>query len=293
MTHTPVLKKEVLEFLNPEPNQNFIDCTVGEGGHTLAILEKNGPNGKVIGIDWDKEQIESAIKNINSDRFVGVNDSYTNLKNIVEECQIKPINGILLDLGMSSVHTDTSRRGFSFLKDEPLDMRYNPETNFLTARNIIKHYTEEQLADIFFNYGEDRLARKIAKRIVETRKIRPIETTFDLIEVIKKVVPPKFQNGKTHFATRIFQALRIAVNEEFKNLESVLPVAFDILSEGGKLVVISFHSLEDRIVKNYFRDLKIKKLGKLLVKKPVIASKEELTLNRRARSAKLRVIEKL
>lgn len=291
--HNPVLKKEVLESLNIGPDKNFIDCTVGEGGHTILILEKNAPSGKVLGIDWDKAQIEDAVSNIDSKRFIGVNDSYVNLKSIIEERNFGPIHGILLDLGMSSVHTDVSGKGFSFLKDEPLDMRYNQETNYLTAEKIIRFYTEEQLADIFLEYGEEKSARKIAKRIVETRKIKPIKTTFDLVEVIKKVIPFKFQKGRTHFATRVFQALRIAVNEEFKNLENALPVAFDILEPNGRLVVISFHSLEDRIVKNYFRQLKINKVCQLVNKKPITASLEELKTNNRSRSAKLRAIEKI
>jgi 16S rRNA (cytosine1402-N4)-methyltransferase len=293
IVHNPVLEKEVIEALKPTPDKNFVDCTVGEGGHALLIIKNNAPDGKVLGIDWDANQIKEAIKNIDSERFVGVNDSYVNLKSIVEKHQIGPVSGILFDLGMSSVHTDISGRGFSFLKDEPLDMRYNQETNYLTAEKIIRFYTEEQLTDIFTNYGQEKLARKIAKRIIETRKIKPIKTTFDLISVIGKVVPLKFQKGRTHFATRVFQALRIAVNEEFKNIESALPIAFEVLSPGGRLVVISFHSLEDRIVKNYFRDLKIKKLGLLINKKPIKASSQELITNNRSRSAMLRAIEKI
>jgi len=287
MTHIPVLVKEVLQYLDPKPNENFIDCTVGEGGHTAAILEKNKPNGKVLGIDLDPQADLMS-------RLILINDSYINLQEIVEKINFKPINGILLDLGMSSVQLEKSGRGFTFLKDEPLDMRYAPEITNLTAEKIINEWPEEEIKRILEEYGEEKFSRQIARKIIEERNPpaggKKIKSTFQLVEVIKKA---KFQYGRIHCATKTFQALRIAVNDELGNLKRVLPQAISVLSSGGRLVVISFHSLEDRIVKNFFKEQSEQGIVKILLKKPITASEEERGSNPRSRSAKLRAIIKL
>ncbi len=302
MIHVPVLKKEVLEYLDPKPNENFIDCTVGEAGHAMAILGKNGPEGKVLGIDWDLQQIKNSelLMAGSRGRLILINDSYANLQEIVEKINFKPVNGILLDLGMSSEQLEKSGRGFTFLKDEPLDMRYNSQCQSsnvkcqnLTAEKIINEYPEKELEEIFEKYGQEKFAKKIAKEIVKKRGAERIRSTFQLVQVIKKAVPSRFQYKRIHCATKAFQALRIAVNSELENLKKVLPQAVSILSPGGRIIIISFHSLEDRIVKNFFQDKSKEGVLKLLLKKPVTAEADELNKNPRSRSAKLRAAIKL
>jgi len=287
MSHIPVLQKEVLEYLSPKPNQNFIDCTIGEAGHTLAILEKNKPEGKVLGIEWDIELYKNLSK-LTINKLSLVNDNFVNLKEIVERERFKPVYGIIFDLGMSSWHLEESGRGFSFLRNEPLDMRFGVQ-NELTAEEIVNKWKAKDIEKVLEEYGEERFAKRIAKNIVEIRKFKPIETTFQLLDVIKKAVPGWYQHRKIHFATRTFQALRIAVNDELENLKEVLPQALEILMPGGCLVIISFHSLEDRIVKNFFANQKFK----ILTKKPITPSEEEIKINPRSRSAKLRAILKI
>jgi len=292
--HIPVLQKEIIGYLNPSPDGNFVDCTIDGGGHAAAILERNG-KGKVLGIDWDKEQIEeckSALKRF-EDRLVLVNDSYDNLKDIIEKYKFGPIRGILLDLGMSSWHLEESGRGFSFSKDEPLDMRYNLANNLLTASEIINKWPRKEIEKILAEYGEEKYASRIAEKIAEERKERKIERTFQLAKIIEMAVPEKYKREKIHFATRTFQGLRIAVNSELKNLKNVLPQAIDVLAKGGSVAVISFHSLEDRIVKNFFKESAIKKSVEILTKKPITAGRDEIKTNRRSRSAKLRVALKI
>jgi 16S rRNA (cytosine1402-N4)-methyltransferase len=292
--HIPVLQNEVIEYLNPKPNENFIDCTVGNAGHTLAILERNGPRGKILGIDADLEQIENCklkIENFKK-RMVLVCNNFINLSEIIKKEKFGPVNGILFDLGMSSWHLEQSGRGFSFLKNEPLDMRYNCKTknNILTAKEIVNSWPTEEIEKILKEYGEEKFAKKIALKIIENRKIKAIESTFQLVEIIKAAVPLWYQHKRIHFATKTFQALRIAVNNELNNLKTALLQALDILEPEGRLVVISFHSLEDRIVKHFFKNKK--KILKILTKKPIKPSKEEIKINPRSRSAKLRAIIK-
>lgn len=289
--HIPVLLKEVIELLDPQPNENFIDCTFGFGGHSEAILEKTKPNGKVLGIEWDGEKIKNQESGIrNQERLRVVNDSYVSLKNIVEREKFGPINGILLDLGISSFEVDDSGRGFSFKKNEPLDMRFS-QSQSLTAKEIINQWSEEELARIFQEYGQERFAKNIARNIVEVRLQQQIETTFQLVEIIRKSFPRSYKFGKAHFATRIFQALRVAVNNELDNLKNVLPQSLSVLEKNGRVAVISFHSLEDAIVKKFFKEqAKDNKLG-ILTKKPITAGSEEIKINPRARSAKLRVAQ--
>ena len=269
----------------------------------MAILEKNGPDGKVLGIDRDPEIIKNLeLKN----RLVLVNDSYANLKEIVEKYNFKPVHGILFDLGMSSWHLEQSGRGFSFLKDEPLDMRYytenreqrtenseqRTENKILTAERIVNERSGEEIEKILKEYGGERFAKRIAHRICEKRKIKPIRTTFQLIEIIRRAFPKRYKFGKIHCATRTFQALRIAVNQELENLKIALPQALEILEQGGRIIVISFHSGEDKIVKNFFRENSKQDLLKILIKKPIRAGQEEIKTNPRSRSAKLRAAAK-
>ncbi len=290
--HIPVLLNEVIEYLNPQPNQNFVDFTFGFGGHTQAILEKTKPNGRVLGIEWDKEKTNNKelITN-NKERLKIVNDSYANLKNIVEKEKFGPINGILLDLGISSWEVDNSGRGFSFKRNEPLDMRYCA-SSVLTAQNIVNDWSKEEIERILREYGEERFAARISNEIVKLRKIEKILTTQELVRVLARAIPEKYKHGRTNFATRTFQALRLAVNDELGNLEKFLPQTRDLLADGGRLVVISFHSLEDRIVKNFFRLNAQNGHFLLLTKKPLQASFDEIAKNPRSRSAKLRAAQK-
>jgi len=277
--HIPVLRKQVLQYLDPKPNENFIDCTANGGGHATAIFNRIESGGRLLAIEWDKEicqELKSKVAefSISDFQFLIVNDSYINLKKIVEENNFGPVNGILFDLGMSSKHLEDSGRGFTFQKNEPLDMRYNTD-NELTAGEIVNGWSYEDIVNILEEYGEERFAKKIARDII---KARPLKTTFDLVEAIGG--PHK----RIHPATRTFQALRIAVNDELNSLATALPQAEEILAPGGILLVISFHSLEDRIVKNFFKGSKLK----VLTKKPVIGLLDEINDNPRARSAKLR-----
>lgn len=299
MTHIPVLTKEVLEYLNPKENENFIDCTVGQGGHAKLILEKTGPQGKVLGIDADSEQIENCrklLKNFGK-RLILVNNTYANLPEIIKKENFGQVNGILLDMGVSSWQLEKSQKGFSFLKDEPLDMRYDDKTNSLTAEIILNEWPEDKIEEILKEYGEERFARQIAKNIIEHRKKERIKSAFQLTEIIKKAIPLRSQYGKIHCATRTFQALRIAVNDELNNLTKVLPEAISALSPGGRIVIISFHSLEDRIAKNFLKNNPQaggkEGILKILTKKPITASLAQIKINPRARSAKIRAAIKL
>ncbi len=274
--HIPVLQKEVLEFLDPKSNENFIDCTIDGGGHALAILEKIKPHGKILGIDLD-EKVTGHLKI--KDNLILVCDNYVNLKKIVEKNNFRQLSGILFDLGMSSWHLEESARGFTFLKDEPLDMRYG--ANELTAEKIVNEYPQEEIEKILREYGEERFAKRLARKIVQER---PIKTTFQLLEIIKR--------ARIYSPNRVFQALRIAVNNELNNLKKVLPQAVEILESGGRIVIISFHSLEDRIVKNFFKEEFQKGTIKILTKKPITPSQEEIKNNPRSSSAKLRAAMK-
>ena len=294
--HISVLKKEILEYLDPKPNDNLIDCTLDGGGHTLAILEKNGPKGKVLGIDQDADLIKESKERIEKAGFKGrlvtVCDNFANLKAIANGSKFSKINGILFDLGMSSSQLEESKRGFSFLKQEPLDMRYGMN-NPLTAEKIVNYWSPAELERILRDFGEESFAPQIVKEIVLIRKLKQIKTTAQLVEIIRKAVPERFHHQKIHFATKTFQALRMAVNGELENLERALPQALEMLSKEGRLAVISFHSLEDRIVKNFFRDKEQQQLIKIITKKPITPTEEELKINPRSRSSKLRAAIKL
>jgi len=290
MIHKPVLTEEVLKYLDPKPGENFIDGTLGQAGHALLILDKNKPDGLVLGIDLDSKQIENSASRL-KDRAILVNDSYANIKEIVLRNNFKSVRGILLDLGYSSWQLENSTKGFSFMRDEMLDMRYSLE-NTLTAGIIVNEYKEERIKQILEEYGEEKFAKQIAKKIAEQRRVKRIESTFELKHIIESVVPEKFQHSRIHCATKSFQALRIAVNDELNNLTTFLPDAISVLSPGGRLVIISFHSLEDRIVKRFFKDREKEGIVKILTSKPVPATYREIAENPRSRSAKLRAIIK-
>ncbi len=300
MVHIPVLLHEIIEYLNPQPGQKFIDATIGGGGHALGILEHITPGGKLLGIEWDGELLRRLEAQIQPSQFkdstVLINDSYANLERIAEDNDFKNVQGVIFDLGMSSWHLEESGGGFSFAKDEPLDMRFSRQADDdgrPTAAEMINKYREEKLAEILKENGDERFAKRIAGAIVKARKEKPITTTFQLVEIVKNSTPFWYRRGRIHFATKTFQALRIAVNNELENIKSGISQAENILAAGGRLALISFHSLEDRIVKNFFREEGKKGKFKILTKKPIRAKLAEITANPRARSAKLRVAEKL
>jgi 16S rRNA (cytosine1402-N4)-methyltransferase len=313
--HVPVMLKEVLEYLNPKSGEFFIDCTLGGAGYTMAIAEKVGPKGKVLGIDLDKMAIENAeelIAKKNLKNIILENDNFKNLSKIVrkyfEQKQENRFDGVVLDLGLSSAQLEDGDRGFSFKLVKPLNMAFGPGEENFTTYEIVNGWKEDDLRRIIRDYGEEKFTGRIAAAIVGARKNSHINTTEDLVKIIEGAVPGKYLRGKIHPATRTFQALRIATNDELKNLEEVLPVALSLLKKGGRLAVVSFHSLEDRIVKNFFREeakdcvcpstLPVcqcdhKAKLKIITKKIIIPGEEEEKNNPRSRSAKLRVAEKI
>ncbi len=288
------MKEEVIQYLNPKPCENFVDCTIGEGGHTMAILERTKPSGKVLGVDCDPtllERLKLKIEGTDYDeRLILVCDNFANLNAIVERHGFNRVSGVLFDLGFSSWHLEESRRGFSFLRDEPLDMRYNPQQNTLTAEAILNYWSVKDIERVLRVYGEERFSRRIAEEIV---RFRPLKTTVDLVMAVERATPAWYHRRRIHFATKTFQALRIAVNSELESLEKALPQAVDIMENGGRLVVIAFHSLEDRIVKNFMRNKAKEGILKILTKKPLRPSKEEVTKNPRSRSARVRAALKV
>ena len=293
--HIPVLKKEVLEIFQPKRNQNFIDATLGEGGHTFAILEKIAPKGKVLTIELTPELIEKVKRKAEKlalrERIIFVKGNFSEIKKIARNFKFEP-DGILFDLGLSSWHLEEAGRGFSFKREEILDMRFDPSQN-LKAVDILNSFSEEKLTEIFKNFSQERWAKKIAKEIINFRKKEKILTTKQLVEILRKAVPFWYQRRKRNFYQRIFQGLRIAVNKELENLKVALKGSLEILKKGGKLGVISFHSLEDRIVKNFFKEKEKEGKLKILTKKPISPSKKEILINKKARSAKLRVAQKI
>jgi 16S rRNA (cytosine1402-N4)-methyltransferase len=304
MQHKPVLFHEVLDTLNPSPGGVFVDGTVGAGGHARGILERISPGGRLLGLDRDPAALEIAKSRLDEygNQVVLIHSSYTEIKSHLNNLNWKTVDGILLDLGLSSLQLEDSERGFSFQASGPLDMRFDPAQQ-LSAADLINYSTREELANIIFKYGEERYARKIADAIIANR---PLATTQELADIIAHVI------GKTtsriHPATRTFQALRIAVNHELDALEAFLPPALDALKTGGRLAVIAFHSLEDRIVKGFFRkessdcicpaEIPHCVCGhtaqvKELTRRPIRPEEKEILENPRSRSAKLRVVEKI
>ncbi len=318
--HIPVLLNEVLQFLEIKPGSWYVDCNLGGGGHTKGILEAGG---KVIGIDLDPDAIHQVAKDYDlkiedqgdhleaySENLILYQSNFANIDQVVNviarnevtkqsKTEIASpsvrndrmeIQGILFDLGVSTHQLETDKRGFSFNLSGPLDMRMNPNQS-VSAKELVNGLYERELADLFWRLGEERFSRQIAKKIVEQRTISPIETSDQLVQIILSV-RHRSPKDKTHPATRVFQALRIAVNDELNSLTEALPKALEILSPEGKLAVIAFHSLEDRIVKNYFRDWEKENKVKILTKKPIEPTEVEINSNPRSRSGKLRVLEK-
>ncbi|MCL2639021.1 MAG: 16S rRNA (cytosine(1402)-N(4))-methyltransferase RsmH [Oscillospiraceae bacterium] len=308
-SHTTVLLHESINALAIMPDGIYIDCTVGGGGHSLEIAKvlnfQQQSKGKILCLDKDKQALEAARERLKDYPVVFINDDFVNLKQQAAAHGISGVNGILMDLGVSSHQLDTAERGFSFHEDAPLDMRMSDEG--LSAYDVVNNYSAEDLMRIIFLYGEEKFARGIVAGIIKAREEEPIKTTAELAEIIKNNVPLKIRREKNP-CRKTFQAIRIEVNNELEGLKTVLPDAFELLNTGGRLAVITFHSLEDRIVKTFFKELaqgctcppdfpvcvcNNAPKGKLVNRKPITASQAELAANVRSRSAKLRVIEKL
>jgi 16S rRNA (cytosine1402-N4)-methyltransferase len=288
--HKTVLLKEAIDYLNIDKGKIYVDATLGGGGHAAEIIKRGGI---VLGIDGDEEALEFVKENfqfpISNFQLRLAKGNFKDVDKIVRENKIKKISGAIFDLGVSSHQLESAERGFSFMKEGPLDMRMDRDLS-VKAEGLINILTEKELVELFEKYGEEGFARLIAKGIVKERKISPIKTTAELVEIVKRVVP-KFKTDSNP-ATKVFQALRIAINDELNSLRESLPKVYELLNNGGRISVITFHSLEDRIIKHQFKDWEDLGLGKVITKKPVTPSEEELRDNRRARSSKLRVFEK-
>ena len=306
--HVSVLLNECLEGLNIKENGIYVDGTLGGAGHSSEILKRLSNEGRLIGIDQDTDALKAAkerLKNYSNVTFVHSN--FSSIENVLNNLNIDGVDGILMDLGVSSYQLDEGERGFSYMKDAPLDMRMNRDKDF-SAYNVINEYSEEDLYRIIRDYGEEKFARRIASFIVENRQEKNIETTLELVEIIKSAIPAKARREGPHPAKRTFQAIRIEVNSELSILNKTIEDGVGKLNKGGRMAIITFHSLEDRIVKNKFRDLAVscrcpkefpvcvcgeKAKVKVISRKAIEPTKEEVDINPRSRSAKLRVIEKL
>jgi len=290
LAHVPVLLHEVLELLNPSSGEFAIDGTVGAGGHAKEIINRLGPHGTFLGIDWDKSVVDNARRNLSGNglqKFIIRNGNYADLPEILGEEKLGKADILLLDLGFSSDQLE-SKRGFSFQKNEPLFMTYSDES--IPAYSVIRQLKKWELANVIREYSDERYAMRIAEAIHERGKKEPIKTTGELAEVIRMAVPKNYEGGRINPATRTFQAIRMYVNEELVNLEIVLQNLGKIVRENGRVGIISFHSKEDRLVKNYFRDMARKGEAELITKKPIQATEEEIKENPKSRSAKLRAI---
>lgn len=305
--HEPVLLKETLDGLNIQPDGIYVDGTLGGGGHSFKIVQRLR-NGRLIGIDQDQAALDAAGKRLTifQDRVTLVKDNYVNIRNILENLHINQVDGILLDIGVSSFQVDNPERGFTYREDAPLDMRMDTDAP-LTAKEIVNTYPREELVRIIRDYGEEKFAANIAKHIVQERQTAPIETTGALVRIIEQAVPAAVRRGQSGYAKKTFQALRIEVNSELDVLSGSIDTMIDLLKPGGRLAIITFHSLEDRIVKNKFRANEnpctcppgfpvctcgaVSK-GRVITRKPIGPSPEELARNKRAGSAKLRIFER-
>ena len=306
--HISVLLWECIEALNIKPDGIYVDGTMGGAGHSSEIIKRLNQDGLLIGIDQDTDALKASKERLhNYNNVIYVHNNFTNIEEVLTDLKISNIDGMLMDLGVSSYQLDEAERGFSYMKDAPLDMRMNREKD-LSAYNIVNEYSEDEIFRIIRNYGEEKFAKRIAQFIVEKRSESPIKTTLELVEVIKAAIPAKARREGPHPAKRTFQAIRIAVNSELDIIEKAIDDGVERLNKGGRMAIITFHSLEDRIVKNKFRDLTIsctcpkefpvcicngKAKVKLISRKAIEPSKEEIENNPRSRSAKLRVIEKL
>lgn len=297
--HIPVLLHEVIDQLQPQNGETVLDCNMNRAGHSKEIAKHIGVSGHIIGIDLDANALNEAMENLSTlpehPRIHLMHSNFRNLDTVLTELQVSHVDKVLFDLGLSSQELDESGRGFTFQKDEPLIMTFHnkPGEEIITAKDIVNLWSEETLADIIYFYSDERFARRIARAIVDERIHREIQTTGELAQIIHNAVPAFYRNGKTDCATKTFQAIRIAVNDEIGAIKEALPKAMSTLRPGGRMAVITFHSLEDRVVKELFREFNKEGHGKILTKKPIVPGREEVTSNPRSRSAKLRVIEKL
>jgi 16S rRNA (cytosine1402-N4)-methyltransferase len=295
--HKAVLLKETIDGLDLRPGDIYLDGTLGNGGHALEASRRLPGKITVIGLDLDSHTLRKVEEKFEKEggkaHFKAEN--FRNLDKVLKDLHLEKVDRIIFDLGLSSEGLENSGRGFSFKSDEPLLMTFKdkPTEEDLTAEDVVNNFSEESLAQIIYGYGEERYSRRIAKHITEARKQKLIKTTSDLVEIIRQAVPRNYLHQKTHFATRTFQAIRMAVNDELGALQDGLRKGFDHLESGGRFAVISFHSLEDRIVKRFFNKLAKSGEARLVAKKPIVPSREEIMDNPRARSAKLRIIEKI
>lgn len=306
--HVSVLLNDCINGLNIKEDGIYVDGTLGGGGHSFEIARRL-TTGRLIGIDQDENAIEAAKLRLEpfNEKVTFVHDNFSNIKEIMKSLCIEKADGFLLDIGVSSYQLDEAERGFSYMQDAPLDMRMDKSSE-LSAYEVVNGYSQKELDDVIFNFGEERWAKRIAEFIVEQRKIKPIETTFELVEVIKKAIPKGARKDGPHPAKRTFQAIRIEVNHELDILEKTVDDMTELLNAGGRLCIITFHSLEDRIVKNAFRKQENpctcppefpvcvcgkKPLGRVITRKPILPSNEEIEQNHRARSAKLRILERI
>ncbi|MRH42158.1 16S rRNA (cytosine(1402)-N(4))-methyltransferase RsmH [Aquibacillus halophilus] len=307
--HFSVLKQEAVEGLNIKSDGTYVDCTLGAGGHSEVIAKKLGKDGLLVAFDQDLDAIAAAKERLNqySDRILYIHSNFRYLKEKLEEHNIQHVDGILFDLGVSSPQLDQEERGFSYQNDAALDMRMD-QTQEITAYEVVNQWSYEQLVKIFFRYGEEKFSKQIARKIEAKRNINEIRTTFELVEIIKDAIPAPARRTGGHPAKRVFQAIRIAVNDELNAFYDVLHQAAEVVSVGGRISIITFHSLEDRLCKQAFkkwstlppipRNIPVIPEGsnppfRLINRKPILANDEELELNRRSRSAKLRIIEKM
>jgi 16S rRNA (cytosine1402-N4)-methyltransferase len=296
MAHKSVLLKEILEKLEIKDNDIFLDCTLGNGGHSLAVYQ-SAKNVKIIGIDADESAILNAQKNFqeNNAELVTFNAYFDQLDKAINFYGYTEVDKILFDLGLRTDQIEDSERGFSFNQDGPLKMTFskNPKEDQVTAYDVVNDWSEETLADIIYGFGEETFSRRIAKAIVEARKKKTIETTFELRDIVVNSLPKFLSFKKIHPATKTFQAIRIAVNSELERIEIAIRKAFHILRPGGKMAIISFHSLEDRLIKNFFKEKASQEEAKIINKKVIVPTEEEIKENPKSRSAKLRIIEKI
>lgn len=283
--------------LDVQPGETVLDLTVNRGGHSLALCERAAAHGRLIGIDADNGALQEAGENLKvcPCPVTLINGNFRDLARLLDEAGVATVDVVLADLGLSSEQLSETGRGFSFQTDEPLVMTLDPHppAGVLTAHEVVNFWREETLADVIFAYGEERFARRIARAIVTARATRPLKTTGELVAAIKSAIPTRFQQGKRHFATKTFQALRIAVNDELSALQFLLPTAWSRLDIGGRIGVITFHGLEAKLVKFFFRDLDQRGKGEILTKHAIRATRAEISTNPRSRGAQLRIIKKL